>query len=111
MSQRIEKINELIKREMGKIISREIEVQEGSLVTISQVKTSSDLSETKIWVSIFPMTCAKKVLKQLINKAGYLQRLLNRRLVMKYVPRIKFVLDSTEERAGQVENILKNIRG
>lgn len=108
-SQRIQKVNELIKREVGKIIMREIEIPENSLITISQVQTSQDLCEVKIWISIFPTKYAQKVLRDIMKKIGYLQRLLNHRLSMKHVPKLNFLLDSTEEQASQVDNILKDI--
>ncbi len=109
MSQRIVQVNELIKREMSQIISREIEPPEGCLITITKVETLPDLAEAKIWVSIFPINKAKEVLEDLSKKIGNLQRLLNRRLVMRFVPRIKFLFDRTEEETSQVENILRKI--
>ena len=106
-SQRVEQINELIKREMSRIFIREIETPEGSLITITHVETTSDLLQAKIWVSIFPIQQSKTVFKELLKKIGYLQGLLNRRLVLKPLPRIQFLLDQTEEKASQVEDILK----
>ncbi len=106
MSQRVEKINELIKREIGQIIRREIEIPENSLVTVSRVRTSSDLKEAKIWISIFPVKHAQSLLKEFLKRAGYFQRLLNRRLSMRYIPKISFILDNFEEKIGQFEDIL-----
>lgn len=110
MSNRVEKINELIKREMGQIIMKEIDVPENSLVTISRVKTSSNMNETMIWLSVFPSQFTEEILKQIINKIWHLQKLLNRRLVMRYIPKIRFTIDPTEEQAGEVEEILGNIK-
>ncbi len=107
--QRAEKINELVKREMGRIFLREIEAPEGSLITITQVETSSDLLETKIWISVFPINLANRVLREVNRKIGYLQGLLNRRLVIYPLPRIKFVLDQTEERVDRLEKIFNKI--
>lgn len=109
MSKRIERVNELIKREISQIIRREIEAPEGLLITVLSVQTSRDLQESKIWLSIFPILQAAKILRDINKKIGYLQGLLNRRLRMRPLPRIKFALDDTEERAGQVENILLDI--
>ncbi|MDA2935881.1 30S ribosome-binding factor RbfA [Patescibacteria group bacterium AH-259-L05] len=109
MSQRIQKVNELIKRELGAILMHEIEVPENSLITIAYVKTSKDLMETKVFMSIFPIEYAPKVLAQIKKRIGYLQKLLNRRLVMRRVPKIIFLLDTTEEEASQVEDMLKQV--
>ncbi|MBL7141771.1 30S ribosome-binding factor RbfA [Patescibacteria group bacterium] len=110
-SKRVEQVNELIKREMSRIFLREVEAPEGSLITITRVETSSDLLEAKIWVSVFPINKAKVVLTDLLKKIGYLQGLLNRRLVMKPLPRIKFLSDQTEEEVSQVEDLLKKAKG
>jgi len=107
MSGRIEKVNELIKREISEIIAREIELPPDSLVTVVQVKTASDLTQTKIYLSVFPIAKAAAILKILRQRIGYLQGLLNRRLVMHPLPRIEFLIDTTEEEASQVEDIIK----
>jgi len=109
MSQRIARVNELIKRELSQIIVREIEPPEGSLITITRVETSRDLAEAKVWISIFPITKANELLKILLRRAGYLQKFLNKKLIMKSVPGIKFLLDRSEVRASQVESILNKI--
>ncbi|MDD4996072.1 MAG: 30S ribosome-binding factor RbfA [Patescibacteria group bacterium] len=108
--ERAKKIDELIKREMSKIFLKEIEPPEGSLVTITQVETSQDLLESKIWVSVFPIFFAKQILKEINKKIGHLQGLLNRRLIIYPLPRIRFVLDQTEERASKIEKIFDKIR-
>lgn len=108
-SQRAEKVNELVKREMGQIFLREIEAPEGSLITITQVETTPDLLESKIWISVFPVKQANRVLKEINKRIGYLQGLLNRRLVIYPLPRIKFILDRTEDRVTLLEKIFNKI--
>ncbi|MFA6146383.1 MAG: 30S ribosome-binding factor RbfA [Patescibacteria group bacterium] len=110
MKQRIEKINELIKREMSQIIVREIEAPDGSLITITRVETSEDLSDAKILISIFPFSHSKKVLFILLKRIGEIQGFLNRRLAMRPLPRIRFVIDETEEKASQIEHVLNKIK-
>ena len=105
----MEKINELIKREIGQIIRREIEIPENSLVTVSRVRTSPDLKEATIWISIFPVKHAQPLLKEFLKRAGYFQRLLNRRLAMHYIPKISFRLDNFEEKNSQFEDSLNEI--
>lgn len=110
MSHRLAQINELIQRELSQIISREIDFAEGILVTIVGVETSPDLEKAKIWLSIFPIQKSKEVIKFLNKKIGYLQGLLNRRLVMRPLPRIKFLIDKTEAKAAEIENLLNQIK-
>jgi len=109
-SQRIQQINELIKREMSKIFLREIDPPEDSLITITNVETSADLMQAKIWISIFPINQAKIVFREFSKRVGYLQKLLNKSLFLKFVPKVKFLLDETEEEASQVEKALDEVK-
>ncbi|MCD6442283.1 30S ribosome-binding factor RbfA [bacterium] len=95
-SLRQKKVNELIRRELSKIIVREFEAPENSLVTITDVDTSPDLLSAKVSVSIFPISQARKTFGSLHKMAGFFQRLLNRRLKMKLIPRIDFYLIKNE---------------
>lgn len=95
-SLRIQRVNELIKRELSEIILREFEMPENSLVTIADVDTSADLLSTKVSVSIFPIDQANKTFGSLCKMAGFFQKLLNRRLKMKLIPRINFYLIKNE---------------
>jgi len=99
----------LIKREIAQIIKREIELPEGSLITVLSVQTTRDLQEAKIWLSIFPFSSAIKTLRGINKKIGYLQGLLNRRLRMRPLPRIAFALDYSEEKTNQIEDILRGL--
>ncbi|MGC9048861.1 MAG: 30S ribosome-binding factor RbfA [Patescibacteria group bacterium] len=107
---RLEKINSLIQQELSKIIAREIEVPENCLVTITSVETTADLEWAKILVSIFPSKEAKKILRFLNKKIGHLQKLLNQKLVMRPLPKIKFILDLSEDKAEGVERLLNKIK-
>ena len=95
-SLRQKKVDELIRRELGEIIVREFEAPENSLVTIADVDTSADLLSTKVSVSIFPIDQANKIFGSLRKMAGFFQKLLNRRLKMKLIPRINFYLIKNE---------------
>lgn len=86
-----------------------MELPEGVLLTITDVNTTGDLKQTKIYVSIFPETMIKKVLSTLEKRAGFFQKFLNKKLKMYFVPQISFILDKTENRAETVEDLLNKI--
>ena len=54
MANRIPKVNELIKREISKMILKEIEFPKDVLVTVTRVQTSSNLSDSNIYISVLP---------------------------------------------------------
>jgi len=51
MSQRLDRINELMKREISSIVQRDFEFP-NVLVTISDVEITDDLREGKVFVSV-----------------------------------------------------------
>jgi len=109
-SQRIQKVNELIKRELGKIILKELEFPRGVLATISRVKTSSDLREAKVWISVVPENQIFPVLRILEINIYSLQKKLDKRLKMRPVPKIKFLKEEKLKEAQKIEEILDKIK-
>ncbi len=109
MSHRIAKINELIKQQIAEIVTRELDFKSGVFVTVAKVDTARDLRYTRIFLSIFPEKEAGYVLETLKKEIYKLQGMLNKKLVMRPLPRIEFFQDITESKADEVEKILKNI--
>lgn len=109
MGKRIQRVNQLIKQELGKIISREIVFPQGTLVTITEADTSVDLEYVKIKISIMPEGKQKQILDILQKNIYHLQKLLDKKLVMRYVPQIKFEVDRTQEKVERIEELLKKI--
>jgi ribosome-binding factor A len=109
MSHRIEQVNELIRSELGSLLLSEMEWPAGCLVTILRVETSKDLRHAKVWVSVMPAYLLSKAMERLKKNAGHLQFELNKRLSLKPLPRIRFVVDKTEEQAGEIEQLLDRI--
>ena len=108
MSLRIKRVNQLIKEKIADILLKEIFV-EGVLITVQGVDTSKDLKYTKIKVSVMPFNQSERVLDILEKKAPNIQKQLNAIIKIKFVPRIKFEIDITEERADRINKILKKI--
>lgn len=110
MSERILKINELIRQEVNKLLLTEIDFPRGCLVTIVKVDTSKDLRHSKIYISILPVKFTSKVLEVIKKNLGRLQFLLNKKLVLKPLPKLSFKVDRTEKEAKEIEDLLDNIK-
>lgn len=106
---RIEQVNELIKQEVGKILLEEIEFDPGTFVTVMSADTSDNLETSSIWVSIFPEGKAGSALEVLNKRIGDIQRVLNKRLALRFVPRIQFRLDKSESYASEIGEVFKQI--
>lgn len=108
MSQRIPRVNELIKQEVGKLILSEMNFPTNSLVTVIEVEVSKDLRYADVFISVFPHEKAIEVIEALKEHIYFLQKVLNQKLSMKPLPRIRFVIDEGGERVGRIEELLKN---
>jgi len=111
LTERILKINKLIKQEVGKLLLQEVDFPKSTIVTISRVETSSDLLQTRIFLNIFHQESSALVLKILASRIFRLQQILNKKLRMRKVPKIKFEIDKAEEYADRMEELLGKIKG
>lgn len=110
MSLRIQRVNELLKQEIGNLILKELDFSRDIMVTITEVDASDDLQQAKVKVSIMPFLRAEKILKILNSQVFNLQKLLNKKLKMKIIPKIRFELDKSEERKTRIEQLFKKIK-
>jgi len=106
---RIDRVNALVQQELGEMIVREIEMPDGVLATITRVACSPDLEYAKVWISVLPTDRAASALEHLERATGTLQHLLLRKLSIKPVPKIRFFLDDSENRAARIETILDSL--
>lgn len=109
MSERIKKLNDLLRDEVGKILLAELEKEEGVLVTVTGADVSHTLEHATIKISAYPSSQAKLVFEKINKKIYNIQQMLNKRLDMRPVPKIRFEIDTTEEKASQIEETFKKI--
>lgn len=109
MKNRIERINKLIKEKIANILFKEIFVKD-VLITVQNVDTSRDLNYAKIKVGVIPSNRSQEVLKILEKQSPILQKELNKVIKIKFVPKIKFIIDKTGEKIDRVEEILKRLK-
>ncbi len=111
MTRRIEKVKEVILRELSQIIRREIDVFSGTLVTVTEIVLSPDLMHAKVKVSIFPDKEAEKILDELSKRAGEFRMLLGKRLQsLNPLPRLEFEFDKRVKDASRVEELVEKLK-
>jgi len=110
MRDRILKVNELIKHELGQILLREVEMPKGAVVTLTRVAASGNLQEAKVYISVMPDEKGQEALKSLSQNVYDIQQVLNERLNMRPVPRIQWVLEKAGAETQHVEELLDKIK-
>ena len=109
-TQRILKINKLIKRELGKIILTDVDFPKNSIITITKVKTSADLRYADIFISVLPDEMNIEIEKELKENIYFIQGKLNRKLFMKPLPRIRFMIDRSGEDVDRISRVIEENR-
>lgn len=103
---RLARVNELIRQQLAELLHAEVELPKGVLATITHVETSVDLRHTTVSISVLPQRFQPSTMRKLLTRLNALQRLLNRKLSMRPVPRIRFVPDKGEQHASRIEQLL-----
>ncbi len=105
---RQERVNELLKRELSALITREISFND-SLVTINHVDVTPDLKKAHVFVSVLGSKTKATVMEKLETHRVELQGALARQVVLKYTPHLVFHLDDSIERGTRVIEILQEL--
>jgi ribosome-binding factor A len=108
MNTRLLRVNELVRRELSTIITREMTF-ENVLVTINQVDVTPDLKNAHVFVSVLGKGSHKGVIAQLDANRTVLQAEMAKHVILKYTPHLTFHLDESIERGDRVFKILQEI--
>jgi len=110
MEKRLQRINQLIKKEIAQIILKEIDFAPEILATVTRVETTQDLLDANVFVSVFPENSFVKTIDFLKKKSGFLQREINKSLRMKPLPRLHLLPEKATSKAGRIEEILEQLK-
>ncbi len=107
---RIEKLQELIKQEVSKMLLMDIKDSRIGFVTVTGVEMTGDLREAKIYVSIMGNDeQIKSSLEGLQSALGYIRREIGRRIKIRFTPEISFALDKSLDYSEHIQKLLLQI--
>ena len=104
------KVARELQRDLAEIIrGKGMAMFAGSLVTVSEVRISPDLSIAKVFVRIFPSDKAQQVLEILEDNKKAIRGELGRKVAsqLRIVPEFSFMLDSSLDYAEHIDELLK----
>ncbi len=109
-SLRLQRVRELLKREIGEVIRREFQVAEAGLVTVNDVDVAGDLHSAIVFVSILGNADQqKRGFGMLTRHRKRIQGLVGRAVVLKYTPTLKFKMDDSVVRGNRVLKIIEEL--
>lgn len=109
MKNRLDRVNELIKRELSELVRREITFK-AKLVTVQEVDITPDLKHAHVYIGVLGTLDEKKqALAALHDHRQRFQKELAKRVVIKWTPQLHFALDTAGERGDRVLNLLDQL--
>lgn len=109
-SNRMNKIDEELKKEIGSIISTELKNPHlTGLISVSSVKTTPDLKYAKVFVTMIGEKSKKENLAVLKQSSGHIRSLIAKRINLRNTPELIFQFDESLEYGTKIDQILKDI--
>ena len=109
---RIEKLQELIKQEMSKMLLTDLKDPRIGFVTVTDVEMTGDLREAKIYVSVMGGSeQVKSSLEGLQSALGFIRREIGQRIRLRFTPEISFALDTSLDYGDHIQKLLLQVEG
>jgi ribosome-binding factor A len=108
-STRLNKIGRLIQKELGDIFQKQTQGMPGTLVSVSVVRVSPDLSIAKVYLSIFPSEKAPDLLDAIRANTKSIRYDLGQRvrLQLRKIPDLSFFIDDSLDYIEKIDSLLK----
>ena len=112
MSRRIERVNELLRQEISRLLTLQIkDPRLDGVITITRVTTSSDLRNARVFLSAMGDEETKQnALAGIRSAATFIRRELRSRVSMRYTPFLSFELDAGQQEADHILAIMDGIQ-
>ncbi len=108
---RVDRLADQIRGEVAGMIAAELKDPRIGFTTVTRVELSGDLYHARVWVSVLGDEAAQqRTLEGLSSAAGYVRHEVSRRLRLRRVPDLVFVLDRSPEEASRIETLLRNLK-
>ena len=111
MAHRIERVNNLIRREISELLQRQVkDPRLGNFVTVTEVSASPDLRYAKIFVCCINSRGKKQeILSGLAAASGFLRNELASRLKLRRIPELSFQWDDSIERGTHLLELIDQV--
>lgn len=110
MSQRQQRVGDLLRNELAAILQREMKDPRVGLATVSGVDVSRDLSHATVRISVLGEEDERLAsIRTLDGAKGYIRSLLARRVRLRTVPELVFKLDRGAEHSQKISDLLESL--
>jgi ribosome-binding factor A len=109
-SVRVQRVRELLKRQLGEMVRRELPAETSVLTSVNDVTLAPDLKSATVYVGVIaPPAEQQRVIESLNLERVHFQELIARAVILRYTPRLHFKLDTSVERGNRILSILGDL--
>ncbi len=110
MSQRTDRVDELLRQEIGRILAKDVQDPHVGFATVTAVETTPDLRHARVWVSVIGGAPERaETLAALERAMGFVRHELGVRLRIKRIPALHVALDDSAARGTRVLRIIEEL--
>jgi len=110
MTARTDRIDELLRQEIGEILSREVGDPRVGFATVTEVETAPDLRHARVWISVIGQRGERdETIAALEGAMPFVRRQLGTRLRLKRIPELHVRLDDSAERGTRVLQLINEL--
>ena len=110
MTQRTDRIDQLLREEIGAILAKDVQDPRIGFVTVTDVETAPDLSNARVWVSVIGQPEERTVaLKALQRAMPFVRHELGSRVRLRRIPELFLREDESAQRGTRVLRLLAEL--
>lgn len=109
MSKRLEKINELLMQLLSLMIQRKF-ASEFGFININSVISNPDLKSAKVYISVLDQKKSQQLTNLLRHESHNFHKELAKKLSMKFIPKLEYVIDESQNQIDQIDQLLVQIK-
>ena len=95
------KISRLLQKELSEIFLLQTKAMHGTLVSVSAVRISPDMSIARVYLSVFPSEKAEEMVKNINDNMKSI------RYELGIIPELKFFVDDSLDYIEKIDSLLK----
>lgn len=104
---RAQRIGDQIRKELGRILLREVKDQRLKFIALTDVTVSRDLSHAKVFYSLIDDKNDKaEIAEALIKAAGFMRGRIADELHLRVTPKLRFVYDNSMEYGRHMSGLI-----
>jgi ribosome-binding factor A len=110
VTQRTDRIDQLLREEIGAILTKDVQDPRIGFVTVTEVDTAPDLSTARVWVSVIGQPEERqRALRALEHAMPFVRRELGARVRLRRIPELLVREDETAQRGTRVLQLLAEL--